>query len=249
VTALADLAIAGAGLAAGTVNAVVGTGSLITFPTLVGLGYSPLVANVSNNVGLVPGNISAAIGYRSQLGGQRDRALVLGSASAAGGLAGGTLLLLYPSTFETVVPWLVLLAVTMVIVQPRLSVLLASRSEDGKGRLSWPLRGAVALTGVYGGYFGAAQGVLLIGVLGIGLGDRLQRINGLKNVLVGVVNGVAAVLFMIFGPVAWVPAVILAASSTVGGQLGARVGLRLNPLVLRGVIVVAGLAVAIKLLV
>jgi uncharacterized membrane protein YfcA len=246
--ALADLAIAGAGLGAGTINAVVGSGSLITFPTLIGLGYSPLVANVSNTVGLVPGSISAAYGFRRELAGQRDRALVLGSASAAGGLAGGTLLLVFPSTFEAVVPWLVLLAVAMVVVQPRLSRAVAE--HEGRPReLSWALRGAVALTGVYGGYFGAAQGVILIGVLGIGLGDHLQRVNALKNVLAGVVNGVAAVLFIAVAPIAWLPAGLLAASSIVGGQLGARIGRRLSPVVLRSIIVVGGVAVAVKLLV
>ena len=246
--ALADLAIAGAGLGAGTINAVVGTGSLITFPTLVGLGYSPLVANVSNTVGLVPGSMSASHGFRRELEGQRDRALVLGSASAAGGLAGGTLLLVFPATFEAVVPWLVLLAVAMVIVQPRLSRALAMH-ESGRGELSWWLRAGVALTGVYGGYFGAAQGVILIGILGIGLGDRLHRVNALKNVLAAVVNGVAAVLFVAVAPVAWRPAGVLAVSSIVGGQVGAHVGRRLSPLVLRAIIVVGGVAVAVKLLI
>jgi uncharacterized membrane protein YfcA len=246
--ALGGLAVAGAGVAAGTINAVVGSGSLITFPTLVGLGYSPLVANVSNTVGIFPGAFSAAYGYRRELAGQRERALVLGSASAAGGLTGGTLLLLYPATFETVVPWLVLLAVGLVLAQPKLSAALARRpSPNAQPHLL--LRLAVALTGVYGGYFGAAQGVILIGVLGLGLGDHLQRVNALKNVLGGVVNLVAAALFVAVAPVAWAPAGIIAAGSIVGGQLGARVGRRLSPVVLRGIIAVGGVAVAIKLLV
>ncbi len=248
VGALADLAIAGAGFGAGAINAVVGSGSLITFPVLVGLGYSPLVANVSNNVGIVPGSASAAYGFRRELAGQRDRALVLGSASAAGGLTGGTLLLLFPSTFEAVVPWLVLLAVAMVIAQPRLSKALAAREGEAH-HMSWWLRGVVALSGVYGGYFGAAQGVILIAVLAVGLGDHLQRVNALKNVLAGTVNGVAALLFVAVAPVAWLPAGILAVSSMVGGQVGARVGRRLSPLVLRSIIVVGGITVAIKLLV
>jgi uncharacterized protein len=241
--ALTDLAVAGAGLVAGTMNAVVGSGSLITFPTLVAIGYSPLVANV----GLVPGSASAAYGYRKELAGQRDRALVLGSASAAGGLTGGTLLLLFPSSFKAVVPWLVLAAVAMVIVQPRLAEALAARSAT-PGRPTFLLRLAVALSGVYGGYFGAAQGVLLIGILGIGLGDHLQRVNALKNVLAGAVNGIAAVLFIAVAPVSWVPAAVLAASSIVGGQIGARFGRRLSPLVLRVVIVVGGIGAVVKLL-
>jgi uncharacterized membrane protein YfcA len=245
--ALTDLAVAAAGLVAGTMNAVVGSGSLITFPTLVAIGYSPLVANVSNTVGLVPGSASAAYGYRKELAGQRDRALVLGSASAAGGLTGGTLLLLFPSSFKAVVPWLVLAAVVMVIVQPRLSKALADRGAT-PGRPTFLLRLAVALSGVYGGYFGAAQGVLLIGILGIGLGDHLQRVNALKNVLAAAVNGIAAVLFIAVAPVSWVPATVLAASSIVGGQIGARYGRRLSPVVLRVVIVVGGIAAVVKLL-
>jgi uncharacterized membrane protein YfcA len=244
VNALTDLAIAGAGLAAGTINAVVGSGSLITFPTLVAVGY----ANVSNTVGIFPGAFSAAYGYRRELRGQRDRALVLGSASAAGGLTGGTLLLLYPSTFTDVVPWLVLLAVALVIAQPALSSRLAGRS-DPHGAPPLLLRLGVALTGVYGGYFGAAQGVILIGILGLGLTEHLQRVNALKNVLGGVVNAVAAILFVVVAPIAWVPAGILAASSIVGGQVGARFGRRLSPLLLRTIIAVGGVAVAVKLLV
>jgi hypothetical protein len=247
VSALADLAIAGAGLAAGTINTIVGAGSIITFPTLLALGYRPLVANVSNTIGLVPGSVSGAIGYRRELAGQRDRALVLGSSSAAGGLVGGTLLLEFPHAFGDVVPWLILLAVAMIAIQPRLTARLdrrGRRREQG----GWLLRGSVALTGVYGGYFGAAQGVILIGLLAIGLGDDLQRCNALKNVLAATVNAVAAVMFVIIAPVAWVPAAILAGSSIIGGQIGARYGRKLPPNALRAFIVVGGVAVAIRLL-
>jgi uncharacterized protein len=247
VNAASYLAIAGAGLAAGTVNTIVGSGSLLTFPTLVGVGYSPFVANVSNTVGLVPGSVAGAMGYAPELSGQRQRAASLGGAAIVGGLGGGTLLLLHPSTFKTVVPWLILLAVAMVIVQPRMARALAGRGNRHVG--GWALRLGVALTGIYGGYFGAAQGVLLLGILGLGLDDDLQRLNGLKNVLAGLVNGVAAVLFMIAAPVAWVPAVVLAASSTCGGVVGARIGRRIPAALLRFLVVVAGTSVAVALLV
>ena len=247
------LAIAGAGLLAGAVNTIVGSGSLITFPTLIGLGYSPLVANVSNTVGLVPGSISGAIGYRRELAGQAGRVARLGVFAAAGGLAGGFLLLELPGSFEQVVPYLVLLAVLLVIVQPRLSARLARRAaaqERERSDAGGPvLRAGVFATAVYGGYFGAAQGVLLMALLGIGLDDTMQRNNALKNVLAAIVNGVAAVLFMAHAPVRWGPAGILAAAATVGGQVGARVGRRLPGPVLRVLIVVAGTAVAVKLLV
>jgi uncharacterized membrane protein YfcA len=255
---LSDFAVAGAGLAAGAINAVVGSGSLITFPTLVGLGYSPFVANVTNTVGLVPGYWSAVHGYRTELAGQRDRALVLGCSSAAGGLVGGTLLLLYPSSFEAVVPWLVLAAVAMVIVQPRVTRYVARRStqehsnspagEEERRLPGWALRGGVALSSVYGGYFGAAHGVIMIAILAVGLDDDLQRLNALKNLLGGIVNAVAAILFVALAPVAWIPAAIIACSSIVGGQIGARVARRLNPVLLRGLIVACGLAVAIEIL-
>ncbi len=246
-TALTDLAIAGAGLAAGVVNTVVGSGSLITFPTLVAFGYKPLVANVSNSVGLVPGGVSGAIGYRRELKGQLARALVLGASSAAGGLIGGALLLEFPSAFEAVVPWLVLAAVAMVVVQPRIRSRLNSRAtaSESPGLLLRLACGAVA---VYGGYFGAAQGVILFGVLGLGIPEDLQRVNALKNVLVTITNLVSAALFVAVAPIAWTPAAILAGSSIVGGQIGARFGRRLPQRVLRAVIVVGGIAVAVKLL-
>ena len=247
------LAIAGAGLLAGGINTIVGSGSLITFPTLIALGYAPLVANVTNTVGLVPGSLSGAVGYRRELAGQGRRILRLGGYAVAGGLAGGFLLLELPGSFEQVVPYLVLLAVGLVIVQPRLARRLARRAaehEKERSDTGGPvLRAGVFATAVYGGYFGAAQGVILIALLGIGLDDDIQRANALKNVLAALVNGVAALLFMVHAPVRWGPAAIMALAATVGGQLGATVGRRLPGPVLRAVIVVAGTAVAVKLLV
>jgi len=243
------LAILAAAIAAGAINAVVGSGSLITFPTLLAFGFTPVTANVSNNVGLVPGNISSVFGYREELSGQRGRLIRLGLASCAGALAGaGALLALPPGVFKVVVPALIIIACVLVVVQPRLSAWVASRGKDRAEHGGLMLFGGVFLAGVYGGYFGAAQGVLLIGLLGVLLTESLQRINASKNVLVTIVNGSAAVVFVIFAHVAWIAVALVAAGSTAGGLIGARVGRRLPPLALRIIIVVIGVIAAVKLI-
>ena len=248
-TPLEAVAILGAGLAAGTINTIVGSGSLITFPTLLAFGLPPVVANVSNTVGLVPGSLSGAIGYRRELAGQRGRVVRLAVAAALGGLTGGILLLALPSSaFERIVPILILIACLLVAVQPRLSRAFAARRPHGTER--YPLLFAtVYATAIYGGYFGAAQGVIFIALLAIFLDDDLQRLNGLKNVLAFLVNGVAAILFIAVAPVAWPAAILIAIGSIAGGQVGALVGRRLSPLLLRGVIIAVGLFVAVKLLI
>jgi uncharacterized protein len=249
---LGALLIIAVGVAAGTVNTIVGAGSLLTFPTLLFLGYPPLVANVSNTVGLVAGSISGAIGYRRELAGQRTRARPLLIAAAFGGLTGGCLLLvLPPSAFARLVPVLILMACGLVAIQPRLSAwVLARRARSGVVHVGggWMLVLGVYLTGIYGGYFGAAQGVILIALLSILVDDDLQRLNGLKNLIAVVINAIAAILFVLLAPVAWVPAVLLAIGSIVGGQLGAVVGRRLSPLALRAAIVTVGTIVAVRLL-
>lgn len=247
-TPLEAIAIAGAGLAAGTINTVVGSGSLITFPTLIALGFPPLVANVSNTIGLVPGSASGAMGYRRELKGQRDRLIRLGIVAGLGGLTGALLLLaLPPGAFTRIVPILILVACGLVALQPRLSRLLASR-RYGAASHSRGLAILVYFSAIYGGYFGAAQSVILIALLAIFIPDDLQRLNGLKNALTLVVNGVAAIVFVVVAPVAWEAVVLIAMGSIVGGQLGATVGRRLSPTVLRVLIVAIGLGVALKLL-
>lgn len=319
---LQALAIFAAGLAAGTINTVVGSGTLITFPTLLAFGYPPVLANVSNNVGLVPGVASGVHGYRAELEGQRRRIIRLGSASACGGLVGAILLLVLPAeAFKAIVPALIGVAVVMVLIQPRLARWMARRQlarsagRAGDGVLAAQADGAdsdprppadadhgtggtsgnggnggnggaggngaagragaatavgvlpatgissradaiggpvlwalVFCAGVYGGYFGAAQGVLLIGMLGIAFTDSLQRINAVKNVLAGLVNGVAAVVFIALTHIDWKVAGLIAAGSIIGGQAGARVGRRLPPWGLRLLIVCVGVAALVKLL-
>ena len=246
------VAILLAGVAAGTINTVVGSGTLVTFPTLLAFGVPPVVANVSNNIGLVPGSVSGAWGYRRELAGQRGRLVRLGSASLTGGVIGAALLIALPaSAFNAIVPVLILLGVVLVLLQPMIARRVAARAESRGGV---PVHGAawvwvlVMLTGVYGGYFGAAQGVLLMAVLGIGLQDSLQRLNGAKNVLAGLVNAVAAVIFIIVAEVDWTIVALIAAGAVVGGQIGATVGRRLPPLVLRMVIVAVGLVAVVAFL-
>jgi len=236
------------GVFAGGINTIVGSGTLVTFPVLLAVGYGPVTANVSNTVGLVPGSVSGAVGYRAELAGQRRRVLVLGVAAVLGGITGAVLLLSLPSSaFEAIVPVLIAIALVLVVLQPRLSRAVAAQRERTPphgGPLLWI---GTYLTGIYGGYFGAAQGVILLALEGIAIPEDLQRLNALKNVLAALVNGVAALIFIAVAHVAWLPAVLLAVGSTAGGQLGAKLGRRLSPAVLRGVIVVVGLAAIAKL--
>jgi uncharacterized membrane protein YfcA len=244
------LAIASAGLAAGTINVVVGSGTLITFPVLLAFGYAPVTANVSNTVGLVPGSVSGAVGYRRELAGQARRARRLGAMSAAGGISGAVLLLLLPSSaFKAIVPVFIAGALALTLAQPRLNRWLAVRRIDlGDQRIRLLSAAAVYLAGVYGGYFGAAQGILLLAILGVTLAQDLQRTNALKNVLAGLVNGVAAIYFIFAADVRWAPAAIIAGASIIGGQLGARYGRRLPQRALRALIVVVGIAAIVQLL-
>ena len=243
------VAIALAGLAAGTINTVVGSGTLITFPILLAFGYAPVTANVSNTIGLVPGSISGAIGYRRELAGQRGRAIRLGTSSMLGGATGAVLLLVLPaSAFKAIVPVFIALALVLVVLQPRLKQWLAERKIDAIHERGVVVALAIYATGVYGGYFGAAQGILLLGILGVTLAQDLHRTNALKNVLAGLTNGVAAVYFIFAAHVDWGPAAIIAATSILGAQFGARYGRRLPPTALRALIVVVGVTAIVRLL-
>jgi uncharacterized protein len=242
------VAIFAAGGAAGTINTIVGSGTLLTFPVLLGFGYQPVTANVSNTIGLVPGSISGAIGYREELAGQGRRAFWLGLVSLVGGITGAVLLLTLPaSAFKKIVPGFIAAALAFVVAQPWLTRRLARHHAHPLAR-----HGVLPLTllviGVYGGYFGAAQGILLLGILGLALPESLQRINALKNVLAGLTNLVAGLVFVIAAShVSWLVAALLAVGSALGGQLGARFGRRLSPAVLRALIVAVGIAAIVKL--
>ncbi|MFI5943129.1 sulfite exporter TauE/SafE family protein [Streptomyces uncialis] len=263
-TAFEIVLVLAAGLAAGTLNTVVGSGSLLTFPVLVALGHPPVVANVSNTIGLAPGSLSAVYGCRRELAAQRHRLLPLGAAAVLGGLTGALLLLALPAdTFGAVVPALVLLAALLMALQPRLTRLVAARRArhaqapaPAPGTLSTrpprttgsALPAAVLAVSVYGGYFGAAQGVLLLAALAIALDDDLRQLNGLKNLLQALVNLIAAVLFALTADVAWLPVALIAAGSVPGALLGAALGRRVSPAVLRAVVVTVGTVAGVTLL-
>jgi uncharacterized membrane protein YfcA len=250
VSPLEAVAVFAAGIWAGVVNTVVGSGTLITFPVLLAVGYSPIVANASNSLGLVPGSLSGAYGYRRELAGQRGRVLRFAPCTALGaGIGAALVFVLPPSAFSTIVPVFIVLALVLVVLQPRITRWVAARrhpdaSPDGG-------RGALGLTvanGVYGGYFGAAQGIMMMAILGSALDDDLQRVNALKNVLAALVNLTAAIVFLFVAHLAWEAVALLAVGSALGGQLGARVGRRLSEPALRAVIVVVGLGAIAKLL-
>ena len=246
-----------AGAAAGLINTVVGSGTLITFPTLLALGYPPVTANVSNNIGLVAGGLTGTWGYRRELAGTRALLVRLVPASLTGGIVGALLLLRLPArAFAAIVPVLIALALVLVVVQPRVAAATAARRErqaavgGERAAVGLAARAGTFAAGVYGGYFGAAQGVLLVGLLGALLAEGLQRVNGIKNLLSSVVNGVAAVTFLAVAPgkVDWLVVLLIAAGSIGGGLLGARVGRRLPPRVLRGVILGVGVVAIVRLL-
>ncbi|MEX2505056.1 MAG: sulfite exporter TauE/SafE family protein [Egicoccus sp.] len=275
-----------AGVGAGAMNAVVGAGTLITFPTLLALGFPPVVANVSNTVGLVPGSAAAAYGFRATLKGRKRLVLQLVSASAVGGVLGGALLLvLPPETFEQVIPPLLLLSAVLAALQPRVSAWVLARREriaaesagdpasddtapadapssdlpaasvaaieeparDGPVaiRTSPILYVIVFLTGIYGGYFGAAQGVILLAVLGIFVAGGMPQVNGIKNVLAGVANLVSAILFIAIAEVDWRVVGLVAVGATVGGLLGSRFGRKLPAGPLRALVVAVALFAAV----
>ena len=248
VSLLEAIAVLLAGAAAGAINVIVGSGTLVTFPVLLAVGYSPLVANVSNTIGLVPGSVAGAIGYRAELAGRRRQLVQFGSASVAGAVLGAALLLTLPAgAFDVIVPVLVALAVILVAVQPLLADRLAHHRPPAGRRAGPVLLGAIFVIGVYGGYFGAAQGVMLLGVLGLALPEGLHEVNAVKNVLAGLANATAAVVFAFSAPVAWLPVALIAFGSAVGGTLGARIVRRLPASTLRGVVVVVGVVAFVQL--
>jgi hypothetical protein len=236
------------GIGAGTINVIVGSGTLITFPVLLAVGYAPVVANVSNTIGLVPGSVAGAVGYRRELEGQASRTARLLVASVVGGILGAVLLLALPArAFKAIVPAFIVLALVLVVAQPRIARALAAR-----GREAGDIGGAGTLAGlfacgVYGGYFGAAQGIVILAILGFLMHDSLQHANAIKNVLAGATNLVAGIVFAAVAHVDWRAAGVLAAGSIIGGVLGARIGRRQPPPALRALIVVVGVAAIAKL--
>jgi uncharacterized membrane protein YfcA len=248
-TVLEAVAIFTAGIVAGTINTVVGSGTLFTFPVLLAFGYAPVTANVSNTIGLVPGSASGAIGYRQELAGQKRRLALLASFSVTGGVIGAILLLTLPaSAFKDIVPVFIVIALVLIIFQPRINRFLEARGS-ARGDHAGPLALAgVFAGGIYGGYFGAAQGIMVLAILGLSIEDSLQRLNALKVVMTGAVNLVSGIVFVFAAHVAWAPAGLIAGGSVLGGVIGARIGRRLSPQVLRAVVVVVGIVAIVRLL-
>lgn len=244
-----------AGMGAGTINTIVGSGTLLTFPTLLLLGVPPVTANMSNSVGLVAGGVTGIYGYRRELVGSRSDLVRLAPMTFVGALLGALLLLvLDPAAFRAIVPFLILLGVALVLAGPRLSAWTASHhAADGDRNAPWKQRLmqlGVFLAGIYGGYFGAAQGVLLMGIMSILSTLPLQRLNGYKNVLGTIANAVAAVVFIVVAGdrINWLVAGLIAVGALAGGAIGATVGRRLSPMALRIVIAVIGVVAVVKVL-
>ncbi|MFP5310845.1 MAG: sulfite exporter TauE/SafE family protein [Actinomycetes bacterium] len=238
-----------AGLWAGTINAVVGSGTLVTFPVLIALGVAPVVASMSNAMGLVAGTAAGAFGYRRELAGRGRQVLRLLPASVLGGISGAWLLLHLPEkVFHYVAPVLLVLALLMVVFQPRLQDWVRNREANPEHAVRDKRHGVllivlVYLAGVYGGYFVAAQGILLVGILGVFLTGTIQNANAMKNILVLGVNMVAAISYLLFAfdRINWLVVLLIAVSSTIGGILGSKVGRKLSPKVLRAVIFSLGI--------
>ncbi|WP_207835710.1 sulfite exporter TauE/SafE family protein [Williamsia soli] len=247
------VAILFAGVGAGAINAVVGSGTLITFPTLIAFGFPPVTATMTNAVGLVAGGVSGTWGYRRELAGQWPRLKWQIPASLVGAIIGSWLLLHLPEkAFETIVPVLLVLALVLVILQPRIQRWTASRMtadpDDVHDTFLSPTRtglltGSTFLVGIYGGYFTAAQGILLMGAMGVIVNDKIQRLNAAKNLLSLIVNVVAAVAYTVvaFDRINWAAAGLIAIGSLAGGVIGAKYGRTLSPTALRAVIVIVGI--------
>lgn len=253
-----------AGVWAGGINVIVGSGTLVTFPVLLLFGYPPLVANISNNLGMVAGGVSGIYGYRRELRPNKDVLVRLAPASIAGAVVGALLLLVLPAkSFQAIVPVLIVIGLLMVLIGPSVQRRTASAEHDGVPSKRSPvaplapkrsrvlLNGGVFVLGIYGGYFGAAQGILLVGLMGMVMSDGIQRLNAIKNVLATAVNTVAAVTFMVVATdrIDWEVVALIGSGAFIGGYLGARFGRRLSPAVLRVFIVVIGTVALVKILV
>ncbi|WP_027006590.1 sulfite exporter TauE/SafE family protein [Conexibacter woesei] len=239
--------LAAAGVTTGAINAVAGGGSLVSFPALIATGLSPLSANVSNLIATLPGYLSSAAASREELAGQRARVRLLAAASAVGAAIGTTLLLVGPAdTFKKLAPWLILMACALLAAQPFVARYVARSPAHHTAPRRLVV--SVGIASVYGGYFGAGLGIILLAALGLTLEEPLQRLNALKQVLSLTVAVVSAVAVALFGPVSWLSALVVGAGTLVGGRLGVGVARKLPDQVLRGAVIALGVTVAVVLL-
>ena len=239
--------VAVAGLLCGAVNAVAGGGSLILFPALIAGGLPLLAANVTNSVATWPGYVGGVLGFREDLKGQSPRVIPLTVATLLGSTTGCVLLLTTPSSaFALVVPALVLFATLLLAIQPRVKRWMAERGPTPSKPHKWLYPG-IFLATIYGGYFGGALGVIIVGTLALTMADSLPRLNALKGALSLVDCSVSVIIFGLFGPVDWLAVAVAAPTTLVGGYLGARLARRMNETVLRGAIIGLGVAVSLYL--
>lgn len=252
---LQQLALFGGGLGAGLVLSSIGAASLISFPILLAVGLPPVVANASNTVGLVPAGIGGAIGYRRELAAHPALVRVVLATSAVGAVLGAFLLLrLPPTVFESLVPWLILFACALVGLQPAISGWVQRRAQRlghaprHRQTMSVPVKAISTIMGVYGGYFGAGQGVMMVAFLALGIDIELRVINALKTLAVFAANVVASVVFIAIAELDWTAIVLVGLGSVIGGYLGALIGRRLPPTLFRVLVVGVGLAVSLTML-
>lgn len=242
------LLLAAAAFAAGGINAVAGGGSLVSFPALLLAGFPAVTANITNSVALLPGYLGGSLAYRAELRGQRTRIRLLVPASAAGAIAGAALLVAGPATvFGHIVPWLILGSCALLLLQPRLKAAVLARRGSAPAGVPAPLLGTQGLASVYGAYFGAGLGVIMLALMGIFLHDDLQRINALKGAMSLVINGVAVAYFLAFGTIGWAAVAVMAPLSFLGGQAGVRLARRLDERTLRLAVVALGVVVGVRL--
>jgi uncharacterized membrane protein YfcA len=240
------LLVALAALVAGAVNAVAGGGTLLSFPALLLLGFPALTANVTNTLGLLPGYAGGSVAYRAELRVQRDRVRFLAPISIAGAVVGAILLTRTSNhVFAAIVPWLILLACALLLIQPVVTSRVHARRPEREQHRSPVLAVAQFLSGIYGAFFGAGLGVMMLAVLGLFIRDDLQRINALKGMMQLIINVVAAIYFAFFGPVSWIAVLVMVPMSAIGGFTGVALARRLHPAVLRTVVILFGVAFAL----
>jgi uncharacterized membrane protein YfcA len=240
------LLVAAAAAGAGAVNSIAGGGTLLSFPALLLLGFPALTANVTNTIGLLPGYAGGSIAYRAELSVQRDRVRFLGPISIAGALVGAVLLTRTSNqVFSAIVPWLILAACALLLLQPVVTSRVRSRRPEREQHRSPWLAVAQFLGGVYGAFFGAGLGVMMLAVLGLFIRDDLQRLNALKGMMSLIINVVAAAYFAVFGPVSWIAVLVMFPASALGGFAGVALARRLHPAVLRTLVVAFGVAFAL----
>lgn len=252
-TGFEQLAVVAAGFGAGVLTSTVGVASLLSFPILVAVGLPPVVANATNTVGMTPAGLSGSFGYRRELSEHPRVTATVVATCMVGSVAGATLLLaLPPGVFEAVVPWLILFTCVLVGAQPRISSWLRNRQGadlvEPRTAMSPITIVFAVLTGVYGGYFGAGSGVMMLAVLGLGLDIELRVTNALKTLAVLAANLVAAVIFIFAANLDWVAVGMLAVGSVVGGYVGAHIGRRLPPALFRSLIVLIGVTASVMML-